>query len=139
MYIYIFYWYCNIVLLERHLTVFVRSERTFIFWKVSSIHFGAYNLATANGGIIQIRAGVLRILKSRKLSTEVEQYIARSAFTVLGNDDLRHAMKVSSVFVLIDMIVFGTVNKKHHVGILLDGSRLAKVAELRSFSLKTFA
>ena len=37
------------------------------------------------------------------------------------------------------MIVFGAVDEEHHVGILLDGSRLTQVAELRTLSFESLA
>ena len=57
---------------------------------------------------------------------------------MLGYDDLRHTVQVASLVVLEDMVVFWSVDEEHHVGILLDGSRLTEVAQLWSFSFKTF-
>ena len=69
----------------------------------------------------------------------MKQHVAGSSLTVLGYDNLRHTVQVSSVLVLIDVIVLGTMHEEHHVGILFDGSRFAQVAQLRAFALKSFA
>ena len=58
---------------------------------------------------------------------------------MLGYDNLGHAVKVAAFLVLIDVIVFGTMDEEHHVGILLYGSRLAEVAELRTLAFKALA
>ena len=81
---------------------------------------------------------VFRILEPGKLASEREQHVACGTLTVLGNDDLCHAMQVATVIILIDMVVLGTVNEDDHIGILLDGSRLTKVAELGALALETF-
>ena len=46
-------------------------------------------------------------------------------------------MKVIALFVLIYMIVLRPVDKYHHVGILLDGTRLTEVTKLWAFALQT--
>ena len=56
---------------------------------------------------------------------------------MLGNDDLGHTAKVAPVLVLIDVIILRTVYKQHHVGILLDSSRLAQVGQLGTLALQT--
>ena len=82
--------------------------------------------------------GILRILETSELSAEVQQHITGSALTMLGNDNLRHTTKVAAVLILIDMIVLRTMHEKHHIRILLDGTRLTQVTQLRTLSLKTF-
>ena len=44
-----------------------------------------------------------------ELATEGEEYVARGTLTVLGYDDLRHAVQVASLVVLEDMVVFWSV------------------------------
>ena len=103
---------------------------------MSAIHFAAQNLAT----IIVLRTTkttVLRILEARELATEGEQHVARSTFTMLGYDNLRHTTQVATIVVLIDMVVLRTVDEQHHIGILLDGSRLTQVGQLRTFALQS--
>ena len=43
------------------------------------------------------------------------------------------------MFVLQDVVVFGAVDEEHHVGILLNGSRLTQVAQLRALAFKAVA
>ena len=56
---------------------------------------------------------------------------------MLGNDNLRHATKVVALLIVQNMIILRTMHKQHHIGILLDGSRLTKVAQLRTLAFKT--
>ena len=81
---------------------------------------------------------ILRILKARELSAEVQQHITRSTLTVLGNDDLRHSLQVTTILILVDMIILWTMHEEHHIRILLDGSRFTEVTQLRTLTLKTF-
>ena len=60
---------------------------------------------------------------------------------MLGDNNLRHTMQVATIIILIDMIILRTVYEKHHIGILLDGSWLTQVTQLRTLtfqSLTTF-
>ena len=57
---------------------------------------------------------------------------------MLGDDNLRHTTQVITTIILINLIVFRTVDKAHHIGILLDGSRFTKVTQLRTFTINTF-
>ena len=52
---------------------------------------------------------------------------------MLGNDELGQAAYVVALGILARLaVVLGAVNEAHDVGVLLDGSRLAEVAELRT-------
>ena len=73
------------------------------------------------------------------LALEGQQHIAHGAITMLGNDDFGHAAEVATFFVGIDMVVFGAVDEDDHVGILLDGSRFAEVAQLRTLTFVALA
>ena len=53
--------------------------------------------------------------------------------TVLGDDDLGHTRRRHTVLVLIDTVIFGTMDESHDVGVLLDGSRFAQVRKLGAF------
>ena len=88
--------------------------------------------------MLRAQSTVLRVLEARKLTTEGQQHITRRTLTVLGNDNLRHAVQVAPVVVLIDMVILRTVYEQHHIGILLDGSRLTQVAQLGTLALQTF-
>ena len=79
---------------------------------------------------------VLWILETGVLATEGQQHVASSTLTMLGNDNLCHAVQVASIVVLIDVLILRTVYEQHHIGILLDGSRLTQVAQLRSLTLQ---
>ena len=46
---------------------------------------------------------------------------------MLGNNNLCHATEVVAILILIDVIVFRTMYKQHHISILLDSSRLTEV------------
>ena len=87
--------------------------------------------------MVSTEALVFRILEAGELTTERQQDVARRTLTVLGNNNLRHAVQVVTLVILIDMVVFRTVHKEHHVGILLDSSRLTEVAQLRALTLQT--
>ena len=54
--------------------------------------------------------------------------IEDGTFTVLGNNNLCHTLKIVSLFILKNMIIFWAVDKYHHISILLNGTRFAKVA-----------
>ena len=58
---------------------------------------------------------------------------------MLGNDDLGHASEVVTALILIDVIVLWAVYEEHHVGILLDGSRLTQVGELWALAVEALA
>ena len=82
---------------------------------------------------------VLGILETGVLALEGEEHIAHGAITMLGNDDFGHAAEVATFVVGIDMVVFGAVDEDDHIGILLDGSRFAEVAQLRALSFVALA
>ena len=71
---------------------------------------------------------IFRIGKSRVLALESKQYIARRTFTMLGNYNLCFTSKIVSLFIFIQVIVLGTMYKKHHICVLFNGSRFAQVA-----------
>ncbi len=98
-----------------------------------AIHLGTHDFAT----LLYWSIGIGRILEAGKLATEVEEHISGSTLTVLGDDDLRHTMKVVSLFILIDVIILRTMNEEYHIGILLDGSGFTEVAQLWSLSFET--
>ena len=75
---------------------------------------------------------VFRILEAGVLADKAQAHIAHGTVTVLGYDNLRHAAQVCAVGGSINLVIFGTVDEAHHIGILLDGSGLAKVAQLRT-------
>ena len=72
-------------------------------------------------------------------ATEAQQDVSHCTVAVLGYDELGHAAHVVFVFVLIYLVVLGTVDEADYVCILLDCSRLAQVTELRAFAVDTFA
>jgi len=57
---------------------------------------------------------------------------------MLGYHNFRHTAQVVTTIILINLIIFRTVNKTHHIGILLDGSGFTKVTQLRAFTVNTF-
>ena len=57
---------------------------------------------------------------------------------MLGYHNFRHTAKVVTAIILINLIIFRTVNKAHHIGILLDGTGFTKGAQLRTFTIDTF-
>ena len=98
----------------------------------SGIHLGAHDFAT----LLDRSERSFRVLEACKLATEVQEHITRSTLTVLGDDDLRHAMQVVSLFILIDVIVFRTVNGRvpyRHPArwLQIHGGRSTEVAFLR--------
>ena len=46
-------------------------------------------------------------------------------------------MKVTSVLILINVIVLWTVYKDDHISILLDGSRLTQIRQLRTLAVES--
>lgn len=66
---------------------------------------------------------------------EGKQHIACRTLTMLSYNNLCFTSQVIALFVLIKVIILGTMNKEHHIGILLDGSGLTKVTQLRTFAL----
>ena len=112
-------------------------------WQRTVIHLAAQDLS-AERIIIIVRGQlgeviIIRIGEAGILATEAQGHIAGSTLTVLGNDDLCHAVHVVTVGILIDVVVLRTVDEEHHVGILLDSSRLTEVAKLRNLSFRTLA
>ena len=120
--------------LEWQRTIRNRRRRRQLAVVTSGIHLGSHDFAT----LLDRSERSFRVLEACKLATEVQEHITRSTLTVLGDDDLRHAMQVVSLFILIDVIIFRTVNNEYHIGILLDGSGFTEVAQLRSLSFETF-
>ena len=104
---------------------------------VVAIHPAALNLTAAIGQ--GWNETVLRILEASEISLKAQVHIACSALTMLGNNDLSDATQVVSLVVLEDAIVFGTMHEQHHIGILLDSSRLTEIAELRALALVALA
>ena len=70
---------------------------------------------------------------------QAEEDVAHGTITMFGNDDFGHATQVASFVILIDFVVFRTMDEAHHVGILLDGSRFAEVAQLGAFAIVSIA
>ena len=46
-------------------------------------------------------------------------------------------MQVATIVVLIDMVILRAMNEQYHVGILLDGSRLTQVRQLRALTFQS--
>ena len=110
------------------------------WWQRVVVHSAGYDFSTK-----LVRHGwrqnvvVVWIGKTCIFATEREQYVVGSAFAVLGYDDLCLAVQIVSFFVLKYSVVFRSMHKEHQVGILLNGSRLAQVAQLRAFALYAIA
>ena len=83
------------------------------------------------------KIAILRILKAGVLPTEGQKHITCGSLTVLGNNYLCHTMKVTSVLILINVIVLWTVYKDDHISILLDGSRLTQIRQLRTLAVES--
>ena len=81
---------------------------------------------------------IIRILETGELTAETQQHIAHSTVTMLGNNDFSHTMQVVSFFILKYLIIFGAMDKAHHIGILLDGPGFTQVTQLRTLSVNTF-
>ena len=71
----------------------------------------------------------ISILETGELSLERKEHIANSAITMFSNDDFGHAAQVTTIRVGIDFIILWSMNEAHHIGILLNGTRLTKVRE----------
>ena len=54
---------------------------------------------------------------------------------MLGYDNLGYAPEVVMVVVLVNLVILRTVDEAYYVGILLDGTRLAQVTQLRTLAL----
>ena len=54
---------------------------------------------------------VFRILEAGVLADKAQAHIAHGTVTVLGDDDLRHTMKIVSFFILKYLIIFGAMDK----------------------------
>src|ERR1700761_1358149 len=75
-----------------------------------------------------IVVGSFGILKAREARDEIEVHGARWAVTLLGKDDLGlRAIRLGHFFVPV--VIRFAVDESDHVGVLLDGARLAKIAE----------
>ena len=68
-----------------------------------------------------------QVSKLGELVDEGEIYLANRAITLLGNDQFRPPLKVFS----IRLVHFFPKQKAHHIGVLLDRTRFAQVAQLR--------
>ena len=78
-----------------------------------------------------------RILETGVFPTELQQHVAHGTVTVLGDDDFRHTVQVVPLFVLVNLVIFGAMDKTNHIGILLDGSGFTQVAQLRTLAVDT--
>lgn len=105
-------------------------------WVVVLVESRADNLPSAEIGGQRSQHGVLWVRKSRVLPLESQQHVARRALAMLGDNDLRLAPQVVTLVVLINVIILWPVHEEHHVGVLLYGSRLPKVAQLGAFALQ---
>ena len=57
---------------------------------------------------------------------------------MLGYDDLcQTAQVLAGLLIVVDMVVLRTVDEANHIGVLLDGTGLTKVAQLRCLALDT--
>ena len=114
---------------------YIRRQRKGIKRVIAAVHAATDNLSpTHRSGM---HRHLIRVLEPRVLTPKGEQHIACGSLTMLGDDNLCHAMQVVSFLVLIDMVILGTMYKEHHVGILLDGSRFTQIAQLGTLSLQT--
>lgn len=109
--------------------------KTIIYY---SVHPAAHDLAFAIRSLRFCVEGV-GIGEASVFTLEVEQHIACGTLTVLGNDDLCASTEILPVAVLVDVVVLRTVYEEYHIGILLDGTRLAKVAELWALAVESIA
>ena len=58
---------------------------------------------------------------------------------MLGDDDLRLSTIVrEAIFTLQNTIIFWAMQKDHHISILLDGTRLTEIRQLRTLTLYPF-
>src|ERR1700682_3580898 len=69
------------------------------------------------------------LFKPRKLAKKDKVDAFGGAVTLLGNNDFRLGTIFRS---LVRFEGIGAVDEKHYVSILLDGSRFAKISELRA-------
>ena len=76
---------------------------------------------------------IFRVLETGILTTKSEQHIAYSTITMLGYDDFSLSAQIATGFVLKDFVVFRSMDKQHHVGILLNGTGLTQVGKLGAF------
>ena len=65
---------------------------------------------------------VIHIQKSCILTTETQANITHSTITMLGNDDFCNTFRVVAMLILINLIIFGTMDEAHHVSVLLNGT-----------------
>ena len=78
----------------------------------------------------------LPILKAGKRGTETHANIVNLARAVLGDNELGKSANVPAIGIFSGAkLVLGSVDKAYHIGILLYGTRLAQVAELRALVL----
>ena len=57
---------------------------------------------------------------------------------MLGDDDLcQSAQVLTGLVIVVQVVVLGSVDEAYEVGILLDGTRLTQVGQLRRFAFDT--
>ena len=93
-----------------------------------SFRFKGYRLGSngLNVGIGWVFRNI-KICKLGHLFTESEPYIAGGTIPVLCHDNLGNSNHRVSILILIKPVFFGAVNEEYHIGILLNGTRLAQI------------
>ena len=81
---------------------------------------------------------ILGILETGVLSDKPQTHIPHGTVTVLCYDDFRHTAQVTAIGRSINLVIFGTVNEAHHIGILLDGTGFTKVTQLGTLAFLAF-
>ncbi len=80
-------------------------------------------------------SSLVPVLKTGESGLESKLYVVDRTRTVFCHDELGKSANVISCRILVGAgVILGTVNEAHNVGILLNRSRLAEVAELRTLS-----
>ena len=78
------------------------------------------------------------VLEFRVLTAETQPDGVGSTITVFSNDDLCQTAEVfTGLVIVIEVVVLGSVDEADHVGILLDGTGLTQVRELRRLAFHT--
>src|SRR5580704_1666622 len=72
-----------------------------------------------------------QVLEARELADERELYNPGRTVALLGDDQLRHALRVGGRLALVHVHVLA-VDERDDVGVLLEGAGLSKVGELRT-------
>src|SRR5690606_38706861 len=122
----------NIIIILCRKIIIHRTAESFVWrWKIFSLE------SIVIGSIVHARMNfhwsveIIKAFKFSKMTDEFQTDFIQTTVTVLGNNEfcLASSGRVFFVIPFVNFVIFGSINKRNNVRILLDCSRFPKVGK----------